>query len=172
MPMMLYIFNSEYEQQMRMVRREDDLPSLALNWYRNRWKTRWLSMGTEHIKTPLSHRCFNATCGAELKASHSNTFSLSSFPSFHFLLRLSHLKLCTVIVLGFAYDCLNFPLCPGDGNVSTGCDQRLQLNCLRHCKYEVCSKTDKASPQLLFTPGLSTDICFGNEHLLKQVLIL
>lgn len=84
MPMMLYIFNSEYEQQMRMVRREDDLPSLALNWYRNRWKTRWLSMGTEHIKTPLSHRCFNATCGAELNASHSNTFSLSSFPQFPF----------------------------------------------------------------------------------------
>lgn len=158
-----------------MVRREEDLPCLALNWSRNRWKTPWLSMGTEHIKTPLSCRCYNATCGAELNASHSSTFSLSSFPpvSISSLVCLAYnYAVMQSFVLGFAYDCLNSPLCPGDGNVSTGCGQHVQLNCLRHCKYEVCSKTDKASPQLLFTPGLSTDICFGNEHLLKQVLIL
>lgn len=39
-------------------------------------------------------------------------------------------------------------------------------------KYGACSKTDKLCPVVVFTPDLSLDICFGNEHLLRLAIIL
>lgn len=39
-------------------------------------------------------------------------------------------------------------------------------------RMNACSKTDKLCWLLMFTLDLSFDICFGNEHLLRLVIIL